>query len=68
VLADYPYLEREDVLAALEYAAAVVDQRELLIEDWRIDYNTNRPHSSLNNRTPTEFATAWTTKHQPQPA
>ena len=29
VLADYPYLEREDVLAALEYAAAVVDQREL---------------------------------------
>lgn len=29
VLADYPYLEREDVLAALEYAAAAVDQREL---------------------------------------
>ena len=29
LLADYPYLEREDVLAALEYAAAVVDQREL---------------------------------------
>jgi len=29
VLSDYPYLEREDVLAALEYAAAVVDQREL---------------------------------------
>jgi uncharacterized protein (DUF433 family) len=29
VLADYPYLEREDVLAALEYTAAVVDQREL---------------------------------------
>jgi uncharacterized protein (DUF433 family) len=27
VLADYPYLEREDLLAALEYAAAVVDQR-----------------------------------------
>lgn len=29
VLADYPYLEREDVLAALEYAAAVVNQREV---------------------------------------
>ena len=29
LLADYPYLEREDVLASLEYAAAVVDQREL---------------------------------------
>ncbi|MDZ7733352.1 MAG: DUF433 domain-containing protein [Acidimicrobiia bacterium] len=29
VLADYPYLEREDVLAALEYAAAVVNEREV---------------------------------------
>lgn len=29
VLADYPYLERLDVLAALEYAAAAVSEREL---------------------------------------
>jgi uncharacterized protein (DUF433 family) len=29
VLADFPYLEREDVLAALEYAAAAVSEREL---------------------------------------
>ena len=29
LLADYPYLEAEDVQAALEYAAAVVDQREV---------------------------------------
>ena len=29
VLADYPYLEREDVLAALEYAAAAVTERGL---------------------------------------
>ena len=29
VLEDYPYLEREDVLAALEYAAAAVREREL---------------------------------------
>lgn len=29
VLADLPYLEREDVLAALEYAAAVVNEREV---------------------------------------
>jgi len=33
VLGDYPYLERADVLAALEYAAAVVSSRELLLED-----------------------------------
>lgn len=29
VLADYPYLERQDVLAALEFAAAVVNEREI---------------------------------------
>ena len=28
VLEDYPYLERADVLAALEFAAAVVNERE----------------------------------------
>ena len=29
ILADYPYLERDDVYAALEYAAAAVSEREL---------------------------------------
>jgi uncharacterized protein (DUF433 family) len=29
LLTDYPYLERADVLAALEYAAAAVSEREL---------------------------------------
>ena len=27
-----------------------------IIEAWRIDYNTKRPHTSLNWLTPTEFA------------
>jgi len=26
------------------------------VEEWRTDYNTERPHSSLNNLTPEEFA------------
>jgi putative transposase len=26
------------------------------IEGWRIDYNAHRPHSSLGNLTPSEFA------------
>jgi hypothetical protein len=26
-----------------------------IIEEWRIDYNTNRPHTSLNGLSPTEF-------------
>jgi putative transposase len=29
------------------------------IEDWRIDYNQRRPHSSLAYRTPEEFARQW---------
>jgi uncharacterized protein (DUF433 family) len=29
ILADYPYLVREDLLAALEFAAAAVQEREL---------------------------------------
>lgn len=27
-----------------------------IIETWRIDYNINRPHTSLDGQTPTEFA------------
>ena len=27
-----------------------------IIETWRIDYNTKRPHTSLDGLTPTEFA------------
>ena len=27
-----------------------------IIEDWRVDYNQNRPHRSLGQLTPNEFA------------
>ena len=30
-----------------------------IIEDWRIDYNEVRPHSSLGYQTPEEFAATW---------
>lgn len=36
------------------------------IEEWRIDYNENRPHSSLGGLTPKEFA-AKTTREDSQP-
>ena len=29
---------------------------KILIEDWRQEFNSERPHSSLGNRTPEEFA------------
>ncbi len=35
--------------------SSLVEARRI-IEAWRIDYNTRRPHSSLDGLTPTEFA------------
>jgi putative transposase len=29
-----------------------------IIEDWRMDYNTQRPHGSIGNQTPAEFIRA----------
>jgi putative transposase len=33
------------------------------IEEWRIDYNVNRPHTSLDGLTPSEFATRSRSDH-----
>ncbi|EID15456.1 transposase, partial [Mycolicibacterium phlei RIVM601174] len=43
-------------------------EARVIIEDWRIDYNANRPHSAHGELTPTEFALQWATTHQPQVA
>ena len=43
-------------------------EARVIIEDWRRDYNANRPHSAHGQLTPTEFALQWTTTHQPQVA
>ncbi len=40
-------------------------EAQVLIEDWRIDYNTNRPHDAHGLLTPTEFALAWHHRNQP---
>ena len=31
-------------------------EAKIVIESWRLDYNTERPHSSLGNKTPEEFS------------
>jgi len=40
-------------------------EAKVLIEDWRIDYNMNRPHSAHGWLTPAEFTEAWYDQHQP---
>ena len=42
-------------------------EAQVLIGDWRIDYNENRPHSARGDLTPIEFAQAWTNKNTKQP-
>ena len=39
-----------------EYVFANLNVARQIIEQWRIDYNINRPHASLNGLTPIEFA------------
>ena len=39
-----------------EHLFSNLSQARQIIEAWKIDYNTRRPHSSLGGLTPTEFA------------
>jgi len=39
-------------------------EAQVLLEDWRIDYNINRAHSAHGWRTPVEFAEAWINQNQ----
>ncbi len=36
-----------------------LEEARTTIEDWRVDYNELRPHQSLAQRTPAEFARRW---------
>jgi putative transposase len=45
---------RDDILdRELFYS---VKEAKVIVENWRLEYNNNRPHSSLGYRTPAEFA------------
>ena len=41
-------------------------QAKVIVEDWRMEYNTFRPHSALRGLTPVEFAKSWAEQHQPE--
>ena len=38
---------------------ASLEEARQVIEAWRIEYNTERPHQALKYGTPTDFAAAW---------
>ena len=59
-----PYVESfgsrlRDELLAVEAFSSLLEAR-VLVEHWRIEYNTVRPHSALGYRTPAQYARAWT--------
>jgi putative transposase len=64
-----PYVEsfggrlRDELLAVEAFTSLL--EAQVLVEDWRIEYNTLRPHSALGYLTPTDDAKTWTTT-QPQ--
>jgi putative transposase len=35
-------------------------EAKVLVEDWRIEYDTVRPHSALGYLTPSDYTKAWT--------
>lgn len=41
-----------------EHVFASLSEAQRIIEAWRIDYNTGRPHSAIGNQTPAAFAAA----------
>ena len=54
---------RDELLNITEFGS--LTEARIVIEDWRNEYNTWRPHPSLGGLTPTEHAAQCTHQHQP---
>lgn len=48
---------RDELLNIEEFATLV--EAQVVVEAWRVEYNTYRPHSSLGWLTPAEYADRW---------
>lgn len=57
---------RDELLNIEEFAC--LTEARVIIEDWRIHYNTYRPHSALGGLTPAEYAGRKTNHNQPDHA
>jgi putative transposase len=64
-----PYVESfngrvRDELLNIEEFGSLLEAR-VVVETWRIEYNTDRPHGALRGLTPAEARATWNTEHQP---
>lgn len=57
---------RDECLNLEEFLTVL--EAQVVIEHWRVHYNTQRPHSALNDQTPDAFRRAWDTSHPPTPS
>jgi putative transposase len=56
---------RDELLNIEEFGS--IAEAKVIIEDWREEYNTYRPHSALGGLTPAEYAARGRESHQNQP-
>jgi len=54
---------RDELLNVEEFVT--LTEARIVVEAWRMEYNTWRPHSSLGGLTPVEFKRRWTEQRQP---
>jgi putative transposase len=66
-----PYVEsfngrvRDELLNLEEFTGLTIAQ--VVVEAWRIEYNTYRPHSALDGLTPAQYAATCTHPTPPHP-
>jgi putative transposase len=56
---------RDELLNIEEFGS--ITEAQVLIEDWRQEYNNYRPHSALGGRTPSEYTITTTKNNQNNP-
>jgi putative transposase len=54
---------RDELLNVEEFGS--LTEAQVLVEAWRIEYNSHRPHSALGGLTPDEYARQWANTNQP---
>jgi putative transposase len=56
---------RDELLNIEEFGS--ITEARVIIEDWRNEYNTYRPHSALGGLTPAEYAASGRESQENQP-
>jgi putative transposase len=65
---DNPYIEAFNGRLRAEcldqHCFVSLEEARTIIEDWRLEYNTERPHTALNNQTPAAYRASWEKRQQ----